>query len=225
MIQCMIFDLDDTLYPEREFVLPRLRAVAARLIERFGRPLDFEAALVASYESGRPGRLFDRVLEKAGLAPEAALVRELVGLYRGGPVHATLYPDVRPALERWGRLMPLALVTDGFADTQRRKVEALGLAPLFAAIVFTADLGPGLAKPHPAAFRQVRERIGFDGPALYVGDNPPLDVPPCRAMGWPAVRIVRPGTRFGGVAADDSCRPDLTIATLDELEGLVLALK
>ncbi|MBE3133738.1 MAG: HAD family hydrolase, partial [Acidobacteria bacterium] len=135
MIECLVFDLDDTLCPERPFVLARLAAVAERLGERYGPRLDWQAALVAAYEADLRTRVFDRVLEQAGVATDPAVIRDLVGAYRDGPVEVALYPDAEAALEFWSRHLPLALVTDGHGRTQRAKVEALGIGRYFRQIV------------------------------------------------------------------------------------------
>lgn len=217
MIECLVFDLDDTLCPERPFVLARLAAVARRLAERYGPRLDWQAALVAAYEADLRTRVFDRVLEQAGLAPDPATISDLVGAYRDGPVEVALYPDAEPALEFWSRRLPLALVTDGYGPTQRAKVAALGIGRYFRQIVFTADLGPQGVKPSLVPLRQVRAGIGFAGPAAYVGDNPALDFPGPKQLGWLAVRIVRPGAKSARAEAAAPAAPDAVISGLEEL--------
>jgi len=220
MPDALIFDLDDTLCPERPFVLARLDAVARRLRERYGPVIDFRAELVRAYEADLRTNVFDTVLERAGLAPDPQVIRELVHLYRSTPAEVAPYPDTVPALEFWGARLPLGLITDGYGPTQRQKVEALGIGRYFRAIVYTHDLGPEGVKPGEAPFRRVQEAIGFAGPAVYVGDNPRLDVPAPKRLGWTAVRIVRPGAKFAGAEADAAAPPDYRIRSLDELQAI-----
>jgi putative hydrolase of the HAD superfamily len=220
MADALIFDLDDTLCPERRFVLARLAAVAEHLRDRYGPRIDFQAELVRCYEADLRTRVFDAVLERAGIEPSPEVVRDLVGLYRSGPVEVRPYPDTVAALEFWSRRLPLGLVTDGYGPTQRAKVEALGIGPYFRAVVYTYDLGPEGVKPSEAPFRRVREAIGFSGPAVFVGDNPRLDVPGPKRLGWTAVRIRRPGAKFAGAPADPACPPDHVIESLEALPGV-----
>jgi len=220
MVECLVFDMDDTLCPERPFVLVRLAAVARRLEERYGSPIDFERELVACYEADLRTRVFDTVLERAGVEPDKQVIRSLVTLYRSLPVEVEPYPDVEPALRLWSRHLPLALITDGHGPTQRAKLACLGLARYFREVVFTHDLGPDGTKPSPAPFRLVRERIGFEGPAVFVGDNPALDFPAPKQLGWTTVRIIRPGTKFAAAEADLSSAPDHVIQSLDELRAI-----
>lgn len=224
MIECLVFDMDDTLCPEREFVVGRLAAVARRLEQRYGPRIDFERELVKCYEADLRTRVFDTVLDRAGIEPDRDFVRELVDLYRSRPVQLAPYDDVEPALDLWSRHLPLALITDGYGPTQRAKLEALGLARYFREVVFTDDLGPEGLKPGLASFRLVQDRIGFSGPAVYVGDHPALDFPAPKQLGWRTVRIVRPNAKFAAAEADPSCMPDQVIRSLDEL-GTIDGLK
>jgi len=218
MLECLIFDMDDTLCPEREFVLARLAAVARRLEELYGPRIDFERELVACYEADLRTRVFDTVLERAGLEPDRQVIRELVDLYRSLPVDLAPYPDAEPALRLWSRHLPLALITDGHGPTQRAKLACVGLAPYFREVVFTHDLGPDGTKPSAMPFRLIQQRVGFEGPAAVVGDNPALDFPAPKQLGWTTVRIVRPGAKFA--QADPSCTPDHVIGHLDELQAI-----
>jgi putative hydrolase of the HAD superfamily len=220
MADALIFDLDDTLCPERPFVLARLGAVARHLTERYGPVIDFRAELVRAYEADLRTRVFDAVLERAGLEPDPTVIRDLVDVYRGAPADVQPYPDTLPALAFWSARLPLGLITDGYGPTQRQKVEALGIAPYFRAIVYTHDLGPDGIKPSEIPFRRVQEAIGFAGPAVYVGDNPRLDVPAPKRLGWTAVRIARPGAKFADAEPDPAAEPDHVIRGLDELRAI-----
>jgi len=220
MADAVIFDLDDTLCPERPFVLARLDAVARHLRERYGPLIDFRAELVRCYEADLRTRVFDTVLERAGLEAEPEVIRELVALYRSTPAEVEPYPDTVPALEFWSGRLPLGLITDGYGPTQRQKVERLGIGRHFRAVVYTHDLGPEGIKPSEAPFRRVQEAVGFAGPAVYVGDNPRLDFPAPKRLGWVTVRIVRPNAKFAGAEADPVGRPDHVIRRLEELQAI-----
>jgi putative hydrolase of the HAD superfamily len=71
-----VFDLDDTLYEERTYVVSGFRAVAGFLSDRFG--VDFHESLewmLAELEKAGRGRIFNRLLVERGLY-SARLVRE-----------------------------------------------------------------------------------------------------------------------------------------------------
>jgi putative hydrolase of the HAD superfamily len=61
MFRALVFDLDDTLYPERDFVLSGFQAVSGWLRLQGGVEGFYDRAL-ATFERGVRGRIFDEVL-------------------------------------------------------------------------------------------------------------------------------------------------------------------
>jgi putative hydrolase of the HAD superfamily len=219
MPACVLFDLDDTLYPECEFVRSGLAAVSAEIERRFGvradrarRALDEELA-----ERGR-GQTIDGALRRLGLAGDPGAVAELVAAYRSHKPDIALFPDALRALERLGAArVRLGLVTDGDPTAQRSKASALGLAHWMGALCFTWDDGPGCGKPHPRGFERALVALGASpDEAVYVGDNPAKDFLGARRLGLWTVRLRR--GPFAGTHAAPGCDADAAIDSLDELE-------
>ena len=235
------FDLDDTLYPESAFVRSGFRVVSDYL-ERRGivrRPLepDFQAA----FEAGVRGRIFDRVLEAAGVPPTPDLIRTLVDVYRSHRLPAPYGrgPDglVRPAirlfddadralahLRREG--LRLGLISDGPLEAQRLKVETLGLPDRLDAIVLTDQWGKDCWKPHPRAFQELARRLAVDpASCLYVADNPQKDFDGPAAAGWsPSVWIRRPDGLYRDAPLADARLVAATISSLDDLGEAIAGL-
>jgi putative hydrolase of the HAD superfamily len=215
-MRAFLFDLDDTLYPEQQFVRGGLRAVARRLAARFDREADaVERELVEILARDGRGKVFDTFLARRGIAA-AGLVPALVRAYREHTPELSLDPEALPLLARLRALgLRLGLVTDGLAAVQRRKIAALGLDAWFEAIVCTDELGPDQAKPSPRPFLAALARLGVaPQEAYHVGNDPTRDVAGAQAAGLRAVLI----------ASDASCpravTPDLVVRRLSELSGL-----
>ncbi len=195
----VVFDLDDTLYPERMFVDGGIRAVAAVLDVRFPVAAGWEAVLTGILESDGPFRLFDTGLAMCGAARTPELMAELVSLFRSHQPVLEPWPgivDMLHGLRRSGVLV--GLVTDGYLDVQHSKWRALGIESLFDAVVFCADVdGAVRPKPDRAAFEKVERTFRLSGfepaPIVYVGDNPARDFPAPDGMGWKTIRVRRPG--------------------------------
>lgn len=223
-VEALIFDLDDTLYPERDFVFSGYRAVAERVMADHG--IDIEGALRARFNAGERGDLFTTVMLDLGLPVSESYVRGLVRVYRG---HR---PSLRPCLDTrvLGDLrragFRLGLLSDGHGGVQRRKLGALGLAPLFDSVVFSDDLGGRETwKPSPLPYRAcLAELDTAPAHAVYVGDNPAKDFLGARAAGMRSIRLRRPDTEHAAAEPLDAKHAATTeVTSLMALRDLVTA--
>lgn len=218
--RAVLFDLDDTLYRELDFVESAFREVAGTLAQCAGVPVpQAVAALADAFTRFGRDRTIDRAVEALGLQP--ALVPQLVRVYRSHvPAVLHLHADARRALDRLAAQgILLGLVTDGDPDVQRSKTRALGLERWLGAMRFTWDEGAERQKPHARAFLPALETLGLAGDeAVYIGDNPAKDFVGARALGMHTVRVLRgPHSLARAVPGYDA---DLTVDTLDGFCGV-----
>jgi putative hydrolase of the HAD superfamily len=221
----IVFDLDDTLYPEREFALSGFRACARYAATQW----DVHAQLMttemtALLDSGHLGGLFKLTLEKHHPAATDGNLQSFIDAYRSHQPDLSLFEDAIIGLRYGASLGPIALITDGTDWVQRNKVQALDISSQFALIVYTGALGGrAFHKPHPRAFELVEEALGgTDTRLVYVGDNPAKDFVSPNARGWLSVQVKR--TKAGIHDADavaDGGAPHHTISNLSELEDLI----
>jgi putative hydrolase of the HAD superfamily len=218
--QAVVFDLDDTLYPERQYVFSGMRAVAVWAQRELGFPPQRSfAELRGLFESGARGDTFDRWLRQHGLASQQR-VASMVRVYRGHQPRIMPFAHARDLLRRLGRHCRLGLVTDGYLETQQRKVAALGLADCFQAIVYSDRWGRRAWKPSPRPFQAVLRRLAVEpGYAVYVADNPAKDFCGARLVGMATIRLRHPDGLYRQLepaCADDA--PDAEIRVIAELE-------
>lgn len=224
MITALAWDMDDTLYLERDFVRSGFRAADACLRERVDPARDWFAELWRDFETGIRGDAFNRVLTAAGAAPDAGLVAELIRVYRRHRPDIALCPDVPAALAVLN-LPPerLGLITDGPVEMQRGKFAALGLAGRLKHVFFTDAWGLEFRKPHQRAFLEFEKLTGCRGSdCAYVADNPAKDFRAPHQLGWTTIRLRRPA----GLHADVPSVPgevDRTITDLGELADALTA--
>lgn len=181
----VVFDLDDTLYPEADYVESGIQHVCARLQDLCGK--DVLALMQADTRAGRRDWLA-AACEHAGLPPTAK--ESLLWMYRLHTPAIRLAPACERALHRIReRARAVAVLTDGRSVTQRLKLAALGLADWPAYI--SEDYGS--EKPAPERF----EAIQSHQPAahyVYVGDNVRKDFLGCNRLGWTSIGM-RGGAR------------------------------
>ena len=162
--EALIFDLDDTLYSEKDYVRSGFCAVGAL----FPQAADMPRKLWAAFEKGK--QAIDTVLAEYNLSDRKA---EALRAYRFQVPEIALYPGVREMLLRMRETKKLGLITDGRPEGQRAKLTALRIEELFDEIIITDELGgPAFRKPNAAAFELMRRRLDVPYEAMaYVGDN------------------------------------------------------
>ena len=217
------FDLDDTLYPEEDFVKSGFRAVADVLHRRF--QIDEDKALEVMWTSlelnGR-GRQFDEVIQFFGLSGRQS-VRELVRAYRHHVPSISLPRESTAVLEQL-RSRPLYVVTDGHKIVQQNKIDALGLAPWLRHAYLTHRYGIENRKPSVHVFElMIRRERCRPQDVLYVGDDPSKDFRALRPLGVRTVRV-RTGRHAGAVvpATQDA---EYAVTSIADVPDLVIAIE
>lgn len=172
----VIFDLDDTLYSEKQYVRSGYKAVAKLLGDEA-----LADRLWTYFENGKPA--IDELLNELGCMGRK---EECLEAYREQIPEITLYDGVVDLiLELKSKGIKVGIITDGRVSGQKRKLQALGLDKLINDIIITDELGgTQFRKPCDIAFRimQCRWGIPFEQ-IIYVGDNPTKDFQACRQLG------------------------------------------
>jgi putative hydrolase of the HAD superfamily len=222
-LRAIVFDLDDTLYPERAFVLSGFRAVAAWVEKHLGISANLAfTELCQLFEAGVRGNTFDLWLENHGLKTEN-WIKQMVQVYRNHEPCIEPYPEVPEVLRRLRFHYRLGLVSDGFAEVQKRKLTALGLASCFDVIVFSDEWGLEAWKPSSKPFEVALKRLRITGPeAVYVADNPVKDFWGARQIGMWTVRVRRPDGLYSCLEPPSlEYAPDVEIESLSDLEAIL----
>lgn len=197
MIKLIACDLDDTLTPEIEFVKSGFLACTSVLEKSCGISKDraYEAFWQAFKVSSK--HVFDRALEKLGLS-DLRLKNKLVETYRYHKPNINFYPDVPDFLKTAkNRNLPLAIITDGDAKTQKNKIKALGAEKFFKRIILTGELGADFCKPSPKPFELLISHFKIEpSEMLYIGDNPLKDFYISAILPIKTARIIRPNSVY-----------------------------
>lgn len=215
----LVFDLDDTLYLERDFVRSGFAAVG-QYLERERGITRFAEACWNLFVSGERARVFDTALAQAGLPRDAHDIATLVEVYRSHRPAISLAQDAARFLAADTRTK--ALITDGPAQTQQAKIDSLGIAEHFGLVLTTGSWPAGYGKPHPRAFEQVMHWSGAPaGQHIYIADNPAKDFLAPRKLAWRSVQINRPGRIHDPVPRAATHAADVEISSFDELPAII----
>ena len=188
--RAILFDLDDTLYPYRAFLRSGFRAVARRLAADRGLPAaSILRVLYRALVDGARGRELQVLCARYALP--ATLVPALADVVREHAPSLRLPRQTTRVLAELRRGWRVGIVTNGAPRIQRRKVEALGLAPLVDAVVFAGEHGDGRGKPAAAPFEAALARLGTTAAqTVFVGDDRRADVEGAAAVGMRAIHLL-----------------------------------
>ncbi|NNC48679.1 MAG: HAD family hydrolase [Sphingomonas sp.] len=206
MSDVIVFDLDDTLYPEADYVLSGVRAVAKIIADQHGHALGDE--LLAAARAGDDWLAL--ACELSELPPSAK--ESLLWAYRLHEPDIALTERAAQAiatLKDEGRVM--AIITDGRSVTQRLKINALGISDIPAYI----SEEYGAAKPDPSRFEVVMEEWP-DRSYAYIGDNPAKDFIAPKALGWTTIGVRRANSLYADADAPDDAQPHHWVGSVNE---------
>lgn len=236
-LAALLLDLDDTILDDGAGFQEAWQLAADILVAR--QPTLARDAVVAEVdrvrswfwvdeERHRRGRLdlpaaraeiLGAALEALG-RPDPALARQAAEAWTALRERSQrLLPGAREALVRLRSAVPaLALVTNGAAAAQRRKLARFGLEGFFDHVQIEGEFGAG--KPERAVYEHVVARLAVrPEQCLMVGDNFELDVIGAQRAGLHAAWLDPAGQPAPPRPAP---RPHWTVRSLDDLLRLLV---
>ena len=213
--EAVIFDLDDTLYSEKDYVRSGYRAVA-RELEQIE---NAEEKLWIAFTKEQAA--IDKVL-----CDEGIFTRELkdrcIDVYRKHIPEIKLCEGVVEMLtELRENGIKIGIITDGRPEGQRNKIAALGLEDMVDEIIVTDEIG-GVAfrKPNDISFRIMQRKLNIPFERMiYVGDNLSKDFIAPRQLGMQVVWFDNADGIYP--APNGALLPDKKIKSILEISKLV----
>lgn len=200
--QVLIFDLDDTLYKEVDFVVSAYRHIDFLLVAEHGlQPGEAFGILTEAYDNGiNPfDSLSAYLTDKGVVIPNA--IAWMVNEYRNHIPIISLDDDTRTVLEHMREIdVPMYIITDGRSFTQRNKIRALRLYEYIPWENIFISEEMGCSKTDPAAFREIQRRhpvtTQCDVEFVCVGDNPAKDFIVANSLGALSVLLLDDGNNI-----------------------------
>lgn len=169
-----VFDLDDTLYQEIEFLKSAFREIAA-YIDKCNSQL--YSMMFSEYVSGN--NVFNLLLSKY---PSIAM-DVLLSLYRNHIPNIQLNDGALELLDFINneKHTKKAIITDGRSVTQRNKLDSLQIVDCFDCILISEEVG--VTKLDPTSFEVIEEKYP-NSEYYYIGDNLNKDFLFPNKFGW-----------------------------------------
>lgn len=170
-IDVVIFDLDDTLYSEKEYVQSGYEAIG----REFSLIPDMKQRLWEAF--CKKQKAIDTVLKDFDCYSIENL-QKCITIYREHEPSIHMYDGVYEMLYRLRAAgKKLGIITDGRPDGQRAKIRALNIEAIFDHIIITDEFGgEQFRKPNKRAFIEMKNFFDVDfNRIVYIGDNTKKD--------------------------------------------------
>jgi len=222
-MKAILFDLDNTLYPEIDFVKSGFKKVAQHISSRY----KFEAEkifyrMLNIMKQYRRGRIFDILLKELNIF-SLEKVQLLVYIYRSHKPNIKLYEYVLPTLKKLkNSSIKIGIITNGIASVQKNKVVALGLENYFNVIIYTDQLGKKFWKPSVIPFEIALELLEVEPYEVgYVGDDISKDFFAPNLIGMLSIQVKKDATLDDKIVYKKLYRPKIIINNIKEILSIV----
>jgi putative hydrolase of the HAD superfamily len=205
-----VFDLDDTLFSEIDFLKSAYKHIAQKIAPSSSQDLYQEM-----YNWFKKGKnvfsLLRERYEQMGIS-DIWLLKE----YREHLPEIQLLDGVEAFLQELKlRKIEMGLLTDGRSLTQRNKLKALHLTGFFSDIIISEEFGS--EKPASRNYTYFSNKYP-DKEFYFVGDNTSKDFKVPAELGWTTICIKDAGNNIHSQDITQHPKPDMIISSLSEIK-------
>ncbi len=173
----IVFDLDDTLYDEIEFVKSGFKEISRYL----DNSSYYDFMLNDFYQNGS-GKVFNNLINRFELDTS---LQKLIEIYRFHQPKIVL-PRESIELLKFSKNYKTALISDGHYLMQKNKYKVLQLEQYINFPIFTDFLHTN--KPELKPFKIVMEHFKDETNFVYISDNPKKDFIAPNRLDWKSIR-------------------------------------
>lgn len=221
-VKYIIFDLDDTLYPQIEFDLGCLKNASEYIASISGRNSTELYNVIFGIVSDRGieyRKIFNDLFEIINFEG-MPYIKEILKHYWSAYPKISLYPNTETVLKYLKEKYRLFIITDGYVKIQNYKIKALGISEYFEKIYITDSFGIEYRKPSKYVFDLLIKENGIDANrCLYVGNDPRRDFIPAKEMGMYTIRI-KQGS-FADITLDETHEANYSIKNITQIKTFI----
>ncbi|HVG14942.1 MAG TPA: HAD family hydrolase [Chitinophagaceae bacterium] len=205
-----VFDLDDTLFMEIDFLKSAFRHISTKLASHIGKDI-YEEMLAKYYKKEN---VFQWMLDHHKESLNNFHLQWLIKEYQEHIPSIKLSEEVAALLHKIKSLhLPAGLITDGRSITQRNKLRALGIENYFADIIISEEFG--FEKPNEKNYLYFKNK--YPGSEFYFfGDNTSKDFIVPAQLGWKTICLKNIGNHIHPQSFDKGPLPDFIISNFSE---------
>ena len=191
MLQCILFDLDNTLYPKS-------MGIFEMVVERIRNYMEVRMG----FEQTRARQLRQEYIQKYGSTLRGLMVhhnldpKEYLEYVHDVGVEKKLSPN--PALAKFLESIPFdkAIFTSGHRPHAERVLRCLGIDRYFPEI-FDITFTNYIPKPNPEPYHQILGHLCLDGQKCMMIEDLPANLKPAKELGMTTVLVCQPSLGLG----------------------------
>ena len=215
--KAVIFDLDDTLFDEKQYVYSGFAAVSSYAAQKLGiDEKNLYSLLVETFQNQGRKNVFDFALKKLNVYTKD-LVDDMVRIYRTHLPSIDLYDDSLRVLNNI-RDYRIGLITNGDKKVQESKIDALGIRKFFNVILYADEYG---GNSNIEVFSVALKKLGVKASeSIYIDNNPIERLPLAKKSGIHTARLLK-GEYRSLKAYWNQPKPDYEIENLSDILGII----
>jgi len=207
----LIFDLDDTLYKEIDFLKSAYKKISQKVDSINSNTLFIE--MMSKYNNDED--VLGYISEKYKIS-----LKDLLEIYRYHIPDIKINKDSKNTLKRIKEMnLKTAILTDGRSITQRNKITALEINQYFDEIIISEEIKS--EKPNLKGFQLIMDKFQVNN-YCYIGDNLLKDFIAPNELGWTSFKIKDDGRNIHKndfLNIEDFKKPSFTINRLKDLNN------
>ncbi|SFD73092.1 HAD family hydrolase [Flavobacterium phragmitis] len=216
----IVFDLDDTLYNELDYLISAYKEISEYLSETLINQISKEKIFEEMYSLyDLKKNVFFEILEKYNI--KDITVEDLLRYYRNHIPQIKLENSVENLLNYLKeKENKLGIITDGRSVQQRNKITSLNIEKYFENIIISEEFGS--EKPDLKNF-QFFEKLYPECEYVYIGDNVKKDFFAGNLLGWTTICVLDNGKNIHKQKFnfDKEYLPNYRINNLEEVLNII----
>lgn len=220
-VKVIVFDLDDTLYNEIEYVKSGFSEVSKFFADKYDlNEEDFFDIMMENLNRYGRGKVFDNALSHFNISNRSN-IKKSISIYRTHIPNIKLPQESKSVIEHYKTLdTPMYIITDGNKTVQYNKVKALNIEKDFSKVFITHRYGIRFSKPSPYCFEKISkiEKVSYED-IVYIGDNINKDFIGIKPLGIRTIRIKN--GMFKDTVLSQKHHAEVDIGNLSEIRNIL----
>ena len=218
MIKAVVFDLDDTLFLEIEYIKTGFNCVEKYLRSNYDAKV-IDGFLLELFLNNK-SNVYGRALEILNISYTQNDIDMLIDIYRNHIPKGIKLVDGALEILNWLNCKgyKIGMITDGRPIGQNNKIDCLGIREIFDKIIITDDLGVEYRKPNVKPFVLMSEALGVKyEEMLYIGDNCSKDFAVMKELPIYTIQILHSGRIYESSSYLYGIKPTKSIISFKQL--------